>query len=275
MRVFEFVRAALLAGFVVSMTTVAAHAQGLIFSLPEDRSGIEYEGEIVQENVRPDIPDGKESLRWSREISIKSVGQEEAEYLGVMQPCRWIEIKVVTGAAGAAGIDPGPVGARVYKVLVPEAKILDQPADQDGVPNVMIPIVKGYRRTGENQIKPISSAALRVYPTISLLNNYPNPEMINASEVPQTKAANMSFNSRHMKGSTVMERPQSRSTNEGHFWVSPDVPFGLARWEVVVTREEKESTATRDTFKLVSTIKSTMSVKRLLTNAESELVTPN
>ena len=73
----------------------------------------------------------------------------------------------------------------------------------------------------------------------------------------------------------VMERPQSRSTNEGHFWISQDVPFGLARWEVVVTREEKESTATRDTFKAVSTIKSTMSVKRLLPQAESELVTPN
>ncbi|MCA9048782.1 MAG: hypothetical protein KDA89_08645 [Planctomycetaceae bacterium] len=246
----------------------------MIWSLPADKTGVEYEGEIVQENVRPDIPDGKETLTWSREVSIKSVGQEDAEFNGRIQPCRWIEIKVVTGAGGAAGIDPGPVGARIYKVLVPESRIIDQSADAEGVPNVMIPIVRGFRRTGENQVKPITSNALRVYPTISLLNNYPDPEVISASEIPQTKAVGQSFNSRHLRGRVVMERPQSRSTNEGHLWVCRDVPFGLARWEVVVTREEKESTATRDTFREVGTIKCTMSVKRVLTNAESELVTP-
>ena len=52
-----------------------------------------------------------------------------------------------------------------------------------------------------------------------------------------------------------------------------EVPFGLARWEVVVTREQKESTASRDTFAEVSTIKSTMSVQRILDAAESELNT--
>jgi hypothetical protein len=262
-----------LAVLVASLTSSPAFAQGLIFQLPEDGTGVEYRGEIIQENVRPDIAEGKETLKWDREISIKSVGREEAEFQGVVQPCRWIEIKVITGDPGAAGIDPGPVGARIYKVLVPESKVLDKPIDADLVPNVMLPIVRGHRRLGENQVKVIKSPALRIYPTVCLLNNYPEPVVVSPSESPQTVATNLSFNARHLKGQTVMERPQSRSTNEGHFWVTPEVPFGLARWEVVVTREQKESTASRDTFAEVSTIKSTMSVQRILDAAESELNT--
>ena len=127
----------------------AAFAQGLIFQLPEDGTGVEYRGEIIQENVRPDIAEGKETLKWDREISIKSVGREEAEFQGVVQPCRWIEIKVITGDPGAAGIDPGPVGARIYKVLVPESKVLDKPIDADLVPNVMLPIVRGTAVSGK------------------------------------------------------------------------------------------------------------------------------
>ncbi|MCP4786161.1 MAG: hypothetical protein GY903_33425 [Fuerstiella sp.] len=262
-----------LAALVASLASAPALAQGLIFHLPEDGTGVEYEGEIIQENVRPDIADGKETLKWSREISIKSVGREEAEFEGTVQPCRWIEIKVVTGDPGAAGIDPGPVGARIYKVLVPESKVLDTALDGDSVPNVMLPIVKGHWRLGENEVKVIKSPALRINPTVCWLSNYLEPVVVSPSESPQTKAANRSFNARHLKGETVMERPQSRSTNEGHFWVTPEVPFGLARWEVVVTRERKESTAPRNTFAEVSTIKSTMSVKRILDIAESELNT--
>ncbi|MCP4175616.1 MAG: hypothetical protein GY758_33130 [Fuerstiella sp.] len=262
-----------LAVLVESLTSSSASAQGLIFQLPEDGTGVEYRGEIIQENVRPDIADGKETLKWEREISVKSVGREEAEFEGTMQACRWIEIKVVTGDPGAAGIDPGPVGARIYKVLVPESKVVGESVDSDLVPNVMLPIVRGHRRLGENQVKVIKSPALRIYPTVCLLNNYPKPVVVSPSESPQLIATNLSFNARHLKGQTVMERPQSRSTNEGNFWVTPEVPFGLARWEVVVTREQKESTASRDTFAEVSTIKSTMSVQRILDIAESELNT--
>ncbi|MEO2013769.1 MAG: hypothetical protein ABGZ53_05305 [Fuerstiella sp.] len=262
-----------LAALVASLASAPALAQGLIFQLPEDGTGVEYEGEIIQENVRPDIADGKETLKWSREISIKSVGREDAEFEGVVQPCRWIEIKVITGDPGAAGIDPGPVGARIYKVLVPESKVLETAVDGDSVPNVLLPIVKGHRRLGENEVKVIKSQALRIYPTICLLNNYPEPVVRSLSESPQTKATDMSFNAKHLEGKSVMERPQSRSTNIGHFWVTSEVPFGLVRWEVVVIRERKESTAPRDTFAEVSTIKSTMSVKRILDIAESELNT--
>ena len=258
----------------VGTSSSRLYAQGLIFSLPQDGTGVEYEGEISYKTVRTDLAEGQETITKARELSIKSVGQEQAEWNGQVQPCRWIEIKVNTGNAGEAGIDPGPVGSRIYKVLVPESKVLAASADPDAIPNIMLPIVKGYRRSGEAQVRPIKAEAIAFYPTICHLMHYPDPEVVAASETPQTKAANMSFNAKHLKGKVVIERPESRSTNEAHFWVTEEVPFGLARWEVTSTREQKESTTTRDNFSEVSTTTSTMSVRRLLQNAESELIIP-
>lgn len=262
----------LIASFAL-LASADVFGQGLLFYLPEDKTGIEYEGTIEQTTIRPDLAEGKEVMTKAREMSIKSVGREDAEFEGVMQPCRWIEIKVVTGDAGEAGIDPGPVGSRIYKVLVPESKIIDRPVDSQSVPNITVPIVRGFRRTGESSIQPLRTNALGIYPTVCQLMNYPEPEVIAASEQPETKAANLSFTAKHMRGQHVMESPESRSTNEGHFWVTQEAPFGLIRWEVVVTREKKETTATRDKFAEVETTRTTMSVKGVLTAAESELVT--
>lgn len=253
--------------------SASAHAQGLLFFLPEDKTGVQYQGTIAHETIRDDIAEGKEIIQKSREMIIKSVGEEEAEFEGVVQPCRWIEIKTVTGDSGAAGIETGPVGSRIYKVLIPESKVIAQPFDSDSIPNIMLPIVKGFRRSGESQVRPIRSKALAIYPTICQLMFYPETEVVAASETPQVVAQNLSLNARHVKARMVMERPESRTTNEAHLWISQDVPFGLARWEVTVTREKKESTATRDAFVEVSTTRSTMSVSAILQNVESELVT--
>ncbi|MEZ6060968.1 MAG: hypothetical protein R3C19_11450 [Planctomycetaceae bacterium] len=256
---------------IIVVACESAPAQGLIFNLPQDGIGIEYEGTFVQENFRPDIPDGKEVLSFTRELSIKSVGREDAEFEGTRQPCRWIEIKTVTGTAGAAGIDPGPVGATIYKVLIPESKVIDTAVDADSIPNDQLPIVKGFQRLGENPVKPMTSRALRVYPTMTQLTNYSSPEVVTESEVPQTKAG-QSFPSKHLKGELTIESTRMRSTNTGDYWVAADVPFGLVRWEVKVTQEEKESTAPRDQFREVAAVTTVMSVKRILNNAESELV---
>ena len=246
-----------------------ATAQGLIFHLPEDGKGVEYEGTLTQATG----PDDQAPLTWTCELSIKSVGREEAEFEGKIQPCRWIEIKTLTGTAGAAGIDPGPVGARIYKVLVPESKIIAEPVDADDIPNDMLPIVRGFRRLGEEAVKEIKTPTLRVYPTISLLTNYVSPEVIATNDVPEVILQGQQITAKRMKGKLVMERAESKSTNEGEFWVSTDVPFGLARWIVSVTREEKESTAPRTEFHVVNVVSVDMKLKRIRDNVESELVT--
>lgn len=251
------------------MASPSAEAQGLIFNLPEDGSAVEYEGTLTQATG----PDDQAPLSWTCELSIKSVGREDAEFEGIVQPCRWIEIKTLTGKAGAAGIDPGPVGARIYKVLVPESKIIGAPVDKDNVPNDMLPIVRGFRRLGEEAVQPIKTPALRYYPTISLLTTYDSPETIATNSQPETILQGMQYQAKHMKGKMVMERAESKSTNEGEYWVSDVVPFGLARWVVSVTREEKESTAPRSEFHVVNIVRVDMKLKRTRTNAESELVT--
>lgn len=252
---------------------VSCCGQGLIFSLPEDGAGVEYEGRVTQETIRPDREDGKETLTWSRELSIKSVGREDAEYDGTIQPCRWIEIKVVTGTAEATGIDTGPVGARIYKVLVPESKVIDSSVDAQSIPNSVLPIVKGFRRLGEEPVETINSRGLVVYPTLCLLANYQSPTVVSQTESVDSIGGRESFESRHMKGQTVRERPDARSTNAGEFWVSHDVPFGLAGWSVEVTRESKGSTEERAGFRHVSTISSEMKVRQVVRSAESELIT--
>ena len=251
------------------LTGNAAPAQSLIFFLPEDGKSVEYEGTLVQSTG----PDDPAPLSWTCELSIKSVGEEMAEFEGVQQPCRWIEIKTLTGKAGAAGIDPGPVGARIYKVLVPESKIIASEADADGIPNEMLPIVRGFRRLGEEAIKEIRTPTLRTYPTITMLTNYQQLEEVASADVPEVIAQGLSISARRMKGLTKMERPESRSTNEGEYWVTEDVPFGLARWVVTVTTEEKPSAAPVADFKRVCIKKIDMKLKRIRDNAESELVT--
>lgn len=252
------------------LSSSPVQAQGLLFNLPEDGSSVEYEGTLRYTTGDQD----PQPLVWTSELTIKSVGQEQAEYQGVMQPCRWIEIKVVTGKSDAGGIDPGPVGARVYKVLVPESKIISTPTDADTIPNHMIPIVKGYRRLGEEAVKEIKSSALRIYPTITLLTNYDNPETVASGQVPEIIDTSLNITADHMKGKLVMESPESRSTNEAEYWVSSDVPFGLARWVVTVTREEKEPTSPRSEFRQVSIETIDMKLRRIRPNAASELSVP-
>lgn len=263
------VRGLIVTGLLAINASVVS-AQGLIYNLPEDGTAVEYEGTITLSSGDQD----PNPLEWTSELSIKSVGREDAEFQGTVQPCRWIEIKVITGKSEAAGIDPGPVGSRIYKFLVPESKIVAERNDQDGIPNDVIPMVKGFRRLGENAIKEIRSPGLVMYPTICLLANYDNPETIASSDIPEILAQGVSVTAKRMKGVAVQERPESRSTNTGEYWVSKDVPFGLARWVVSVTTEEKETTAARSEFRIVQTRQTDMKLKRIRQNAESELVTP-
>ncbi|MEY2725760.1 MAG: hypothetical protein RLZZ458_1627 [Planctomycetota bacterium] len=243
--------------------------QGLIYRLPEDGVAVEYEGTLTQGRTAED----DEALSWTCELSIKSVGREDAEYMGQMQPCRWIEIKTVTGKAGEAGIDPGPVGSRIYKVLVPESKVLEEAQDSTGVPNDMLPIVRGFRRLGEEGVESIRASAIRYYPTITLLTSYPEVEVIATNAVPEIILQDRQYPSRHSRGKVVMESQKVRSTNEGEYWMSQDVPFGLARWIVTVTTEEKDLAAARSEFRVATVKNVDMKLKRIRQNAESELVT--
>ncbi len=258
----------LLFGFAVLQGPIAM-AQGLIFELPEDGSLVEYEGTLTQGVSADD----ENPLSWDCELSIKSVGKTDELFEGVMQPCRWIEIRTMTGKSGAAGLDPGLIGSRIYKVLVPESKIIADNVDGIGIPNEMLPILRGWRRIGEDKEQQIRTSSLRFYPTITLLTTYPEITTISTNAVPEIKLQSPQISAVHRNGNVVLESPTSRSTNTADFWVSKDVPFGLARWTVTITTEKKDLTAPRSDFQTTVVKTLDMQLRRIDSDAESELGT--
>jgi hypothetical protein len=92
----SFVAVALTA-FALFSQIGALNAQGLIVRLPKDGSWVRYEGNVKQVEFRPEAPEGNIQMEWIQHLTIKSVGREQALYHGKQVPCRWVEIKIVTG----------------------------------------------------------------------------------------------------------------------------------------------------------------------------------
>jgi hypothetical protein len=196
-----------------------------------------------------------------------------------MVPCRWIELKVVTGKASEAGVDPGPVGARLFKVLVPETRVVGKLSDNDQIPVSFIDIVpgKGYRKIGDGKVQPIQSGALQVYPLIALVMHYQALEAEGSDPVdPQIPIG--AVNARQFKASSRVESPTTRTINEAHLWrCDPEnaaVPFGLAKWTVKTVREAKDASLPRSEFKAVSEVNVEMSAHEAGDGAKSELTIP-
>ncbi len=122
------------AGLFAGSLDRAAEAQGLIVRLPKDGAWVRFEGTVKQVEFRPDAPEGDISMEWIEHLTIKSVGREQAVFHGKQVPCRWIEIKVVTGKPSESGVEAGPVGERIYKILVPEERVTGAVADGDKIP---------------------------------------------------------------------------------------------------------------------------------------------
>ena len=257
---------------IVSASTSIASASGLIWSLPDDGAWVRYEGQYTLQAVSDADAEGSQVTEWIRHLVIKSVGQEQAEYNGSQVLCRWIEIKVITGTRSEAGIDPGPAGERIYKVLVPESGVIGDTRDETGIPVSMLPIVKGFRRTGEGEVMEIGARALLVYPSIALLTHYPELELVSPQDSPTIRAG--SVQARHVRGTWTMERANSRSTNIANMWVSNEIPFGLAKWTVSDNREIKDFTDPRSAFRESSRVTVEMSAHQVGLNAESELDVP-
>lgn len=255
----------------------AAQAQGVLWNLPADGSWVRYEGTCKQVELRPNSTEGDIPLEWIQHLTIKSVGSEEAEFRGEKVPCRWIELKVVTGRASEAGVDPGPVGARIFKVLVPEKRVVGKTADDGKIPVSFIDIVKGYRKYGDGEVKPIEAKALQVYPLLALVMHYHAVEPEGSEPVdPQIPLGDVQ--TQKFKATSKMESPTTRTTNEAEIWLStPDdkkIPFGLAKWMIKITRESKDSSEPRSAFKAASEVTAEMSAHEVGDGAQSELMTP-
>jgi hypothetical protein len=256
----------------LAVAVVPASAQGLLWSLPEDGTWVRHEGTYTQVETRPDSIEGDLQIEWERWLTISSVGREMAEFNNETVPCRWIEIKVETGKGSETGIDAGPIGARIVKVLVPESRVMGKQIDEDQIPVAFIPIVKGYRKIGENPTEEIEAKVLQIFPMVSMLLHYPTIQSTGEEEDPDVRLGPVTATK--LKGSYKMENLYSRSENEATLWQSDEVPFGLAKWSVVLLREAKDASESREEFRQVSEITEEMSAHLTGNDAQSELATP-
>jgi len=268
-----------LAGLLI--TPAVLPAQGLIWSLPEEEgTWVRYEGEYKQTEFRPGVATGNQVFNWRRNVTIKSLVTPEehktAMYRGKQVTCRWIEIKVETGKPGEQGLDTGPAGARLYKVLIPESRVFgtlvqNRSVDADGIPVSFLPIIRGYRKLGNRKEEVIKTKVLQIYPAISLLKHYKvlRPET-GEPEDPALEALG-AVNAIKWIGAETLQSRVSQSEHSSEIWLSREVPFGLARWSVKVTRSRKRETDPRDDFSKRTETTVEMKAVAVGTDAKSEL----
>lgn len=233
-----------------ALPAAETQAQGLLWNLPPDGSWVRFEGTYSFSDRRPGSVAG-DVEPWTRSLWIGVIGTEMAEYQNQMVPCRWIEIHVNTGRPSEAGLDPGPLGLRKYKVLVPESGVPGKLISDEKIPVSMIPIVKGYRQFGDGPVEQITTNVLQVYPVICLLQHYRQwqPETDQPAELAIRLGTVQAIK---YTAKRTMESPRRRSTTTAEIWRSDQVPFGLARWNVTVLLEEKDSVQPRSQFAPVS-----------------------
>jgi len=268
---------ALLVGILCVLASQVAQGQGLIWSLPEDGTWIRYEGTYQQIEIRPNSAEGNLTIDWIRHLTIKSVGRETAEFKGKQVPCRWIEIKVQTGKTSESGIDSGPIGERVnpriYKILVPESSVTGKLKDEDNIPKSFLPIVRGYRKTGDNDPQEIRTKVLHVYPSICLIRHFESLEADTAGpEDPDVGLG--AVTATRYTGTFELESLTARSVHETQLWRSDQVPFGLAKWTVKIHQERKAANEPRSAFQPAVEVTVQMKALEKGDAAKSELAEP-
>ena len=249
-----------------------AAAQGLIWKLPEDGAWVRFEGTYKQIESRASTGGKDVEIEWIQHLTIKSVGQEEAEYDGKTVPCRWLEFKVQTGKKSDAGINPGPVGQAIYKVLVPEHRIIGKLADDETIPVSFLPIVKGFRKDGTKDVGPIKGSVFQMFPKVALIRHY--PDMVKEGESEQLLLPAGGVTAQRWKGKHEAESLANHSVQEADLWLSDESPFGLAQWSVKITMERKEDKEPRTAFQQESQTLAEMKQLEVGDNAKSELETP-
>lgn len=250
-----------------------ASAQGVVCQLPDDGSWVRFEGTYAQQEIRPETAAGKVEIEpWKEHVTIKSVGAETAEYRGNQIPCRWIEVKIERGRVRDGKIDTGLTGLEIYKVLIPETAIIKDNLDSDGVPVSFIPLVKGFRKMGKTDAKPLAEPALQLYPLGILIGYYRELELTAEDVNPEAGVGAIKAN--QWKGQITIERPNSRTIQESTIWKSSEIPFGVARWTAKLVRQVKDDQSPRDDFKPVSQVTIEMIAQETGTDAKSELTEP-
>jgi hypothetical protein len=261
-----------LGGLTLVTSARQATAQGLILALPKnDGAWVRFEGTVKQVEFRPDAAEGDITMEWIQHLTIKSVGTETATFRGKQVPCRWIEIKIVTGKPSESGVESGPVGERIYKVLVPEGRVVGDLADGEKIPFSFLDVIKGFRKAG-GQVTPVPPGSLQVFPLIAPVMHYEAVE-VNGNDSEDIALPGGAVKTKKFKAKRTIESLTERSVNEAELWRGDGntVPFGLVKWTVKTSLDRKDSTQPRQGFKPLTQTTVEMSAHEWGTGAKSDL----
>ncbi|QDT16432.1 hypothetical protein [Alienimonas californiensis] len=247
-----------------------APAGGLVWNLPEPGTQVRHEGSYTQ--TLTDEQNQVTTVERRRQITLRALEAETATVDGEQVPARWLEIVSETGAPGERGLETGPAGRVLYKVLVPESGVIGRPADDNGIPQAFLPVIRGWKQVGNGEPTEYGPV-LRAYPTLTLLKEYEPAELTEEGAAAADTPAGQ-FEGTRYQGRVVEESDRARVTNVGQFVVSPDVPFGPAQWEVTLTRESKDLSEPRDAYRETSKTVVRMSVAEISAGARGELPLP-
>ena len=273
MRVLTRHSLGLLAAVAVALVLAApAAAQGLVWSLPDDGTEVVYQGTLTQTDTRPG---GETSqMTWDARLLVRSVGTRQVEFNGQTVPGRWIEFESLVGKGTEQGVDPGPVGRRVYKILVPEAAVTGKAADDRGLPIAFLPMIEGYEQVGEQSPTKLSTSVFRPYPTLTLLMNYKPDEIEVAGTDEAVTVPAGNYTATRYSANAILESQAGRSENTATLAVADDMPFGLIRWTATLIRGAKDPNQPRDAFAERSRIEQSLEAAAIRTGARSLLQVP-
>ncbi|MEM9700890.1 MAG: hypothetical protein AAF907_00435 [Planctomycetota bacterium] len=247
-----------------------ALAGGLVWTLPEPGTVVRHEGSYVQ--TLTDRENQLTTVERRRQIIVRALEAETATVDGEQVPARWLEIVSEVGTPGERGLETGPAGRVLFKVLVPESGVTGVVANDKGIPEAFLPVLRGWKQVGN--LEPVEfGPSLRAYPSLTLLKEYEPGELTNdGNDSADTPAG--SFDGTRYRAKVVEESERARVTNEANFLISPDVPFGPVEWEVTLTREEKDLSEPRAEYRESSKTVVRMSVHEIADDARGELPLP-
>ncbi len=262
--------AACAAALAFAAVTPVAGAGGLVWSLPAPGTMVRHEGTLTQ--TLTDRLNQTRIVERRRQITVRALDAETATVDGQPVPARWLEIVSEVGTRGERGLETGPAGRVLFKVLVPESGVAGVIADEKGIPEAFLPTLRGWKQVGD--LEPVEfGPALRAYPSLTLLKEFEPAEVTNeGADAADTPAGR--FEGIRYRGKVVEESERARVTVEGTFLISPDVAFGPAQWEITLTRESKDASKDRDAFRETSKTVERMSVHEVADDARGELPLP-
>lgn len=263
----RFASLALLAA--ICIPSGLAEAAGLVWQLPEDGTAATFRGTYTQLVRRTDPSQQNVDLTWTRVLTVRSVGTDQGTFRGETVPCRWIEIEQQTGEVVGGEIQTGPGGTILIKVLVPEKLVLSTVTDEIGIPVSFLPIAQGWKQIGDGEALPLTSEAIDLTPSVTLLGF---PRSLTAGGAGAAMdVGSVRLTTSQWTSQEVSESSTRRTSTNTELWRSPEAPFGVAKWTVSVKLERKESTAPRDEYIPADEVTETMELVEVTTGAVSKL----